>query len=80
MLQVRDSGIGLSSLEQEKIFSPFTQAEDTIRRRYGGSGLGLAICCELVNAMDGTIGLERTILAVGCLLSGVPEAITIFFT
>lgn len=55
---VSDSGIGLTAEERQTIFQPFTQADDTIRRRYGGSGLGLAICRELVTAMGGTIDVE----------------------
>lgn len=54
-LQVRDSGIGLSKAQLEKLFTPFVQADDHISRRFGGSGLGLSICQEIVEAMGGRI-------------------------
>lgn len=55
---VRDSGIGMSPEVQKQIFSPFTQADNSVSRKYGGTGLGLSICNKLVELMGGTIGLE----------------------
>ncbi|MDX8408828.1 MAG: response regulator [Mariprofundales bacterium] len=57
---VTDSGIGMDQELREHIFQPFMQGDSTITRRFGGTGLGLAICQQLVQAMDGEIGVESS--------------------
>jgi two-component system sensor histidine kinase BarA len=57
--QVSDTGIGLDSTDVEQLFSPFTQGDPSVTRRFGGAGLGLAICKQLVERMQGSIGVTR---------------------
>jgi PAS domain S-box-containing protein len=54
---VSDSGIGMSVEEQSRVFEAFEQADGSTSRRFGGSGLGLNITKNLVELMQGTIGV-----------------------
>ena len=60
-LAISDSGIGIPLDRQESIFSPFTQADGSMTRRYGGTGLGLTISQQLVELMGGEIRLESCV-------------------
>jgi len=55
--RVEDSGIGIPTANQEKIFELFQQCEDSISKHYGGVGLGLTLCSRLVAMMGGSIEL-----------------------
>ena len=58
MFSVEDSGIGIAEDKQEKIFKPFSQANDTTTRKFGGTGLGLSISSDLVKAFGGELKVE----------------------
>ena len=57
-ISVRDSGIGMTSQEINKLFTPFTQANSQILSQYGGTGLGLSIIKTLIENLNGTIQIK----------------------
>ncbi|MGH7959211.1 MAG: ATP-binding protein, partial [Opitutaceae bacterium] len=77
---VTDTGIGIDSGALERLFKPFTQADNTMTRRYGGTGLGLAISVRLAQAMGGLLQVKSALnqgttfrLILPCKL---PDAVT----
>ncbi|MCH9650610.1 MAG: response regulator [Deltaproteobacteria bacterium] len=56
--RIHDTGTGISRSQQVRIFSPFTQEDDSSTRRFSGAGLGLALCRRLVHRMGGEIGVD----------------------
>lgn len=58
IIEVTDTGIGISQEMQEEIFNPFVQGQGQNVKKYGGTGLGLAITQRLVQLMNGTINLD----------------------
>jgi signal transduction histidine kinase/DNA-binding response OmpR family regulator len=59
--EVRDSGIGMTPEQMERIFEPFMQADSTTTRKYGGTGLGLSITKNLIELMGGKLNVESTV-------------------
>jgi signal transduction histidine kinase/CheY-like chemotaxis protein/HPt (histidine-containing phosphotransfer) domain-containing protein len=58
--EIRDTGIGLTPEQTQRLFRPFEQADSSTARKYGGTGLGLSICHRLCEMMGGRIGVDSS--------------------
>nr|WP_276604727.1 HAMP domain-containing sensor histidine kinase [Nannocystis sp. RBIL2] len=58
LLSVRDNGVGIDPAYMPRLFTPFSQADDSPTRRFGGLGVGLALCRHYCNLIGGDISAE----------------------
>jgi CheY-like chemotaxis protein len=58
IFEIRDTGIGIPLDKVDRLFTPFTQIDEGMNRKYGGTGLGLAISKDIVELMGGKIGVK----------------------
>ena len=70
--EVHDTGPGIDTATQARLFSPFTQADESTTRRFGGTGLGLAICRQLAQRMGGSVGVDSTPGRGSCFYAELP--------
>jgi PAS domain S-box-containing protein len=59
--EVRDTGIGISEEQMNRLFLPFSQVDSSLTRKFEGAGLGLAICNKLVHILGGSIGYDSVL-------------------
>jgi PAS domain S-box-containing protein len=65
VIDVEDTGTGLSPEQTGRLFEAFGQADSTVTRKHGGTGLGLTLCRRLAGLMGGTVVIEKTSLGRG---------------
>jgi signal transduction histidine kinase len=76
LFRVKDSGIGISAEQLQKLFRVFTQADDSTTRKYGGTGLGLAISQAFCQIMGGTLTVDSAIDQGSIFTVRLPESPT----
>jgi PAS domain S-box-containing protein len=76
MIEVSDTGIGIAPADIERIFEPFWQVEQPLRRHHGGTGLGLSVATQLARLLGGRIDVESEIGKGSTFTLRVPAAAT----
>ena len=71
VFDIRDTGIGMTPEQVDKLFQAFVQADSTTTRKYGGTGLGLVISRRLCNLMGGDVTVTSTPGAGSCFTARV---------
>jgi signal transduction histidine kinase/CheY-like chemotaxis protein len=61
LIEIKDTGIGITAEQIERLFTPFEQADGGISRKFGGTGLGLAISKSIIELMNGRVWVESEI-------------------
>ncbi len=65
IFEIADTGIGISDSDQDKLFHPFAQADESITRQFGGTGLGLVLSKRLAEELGGNLTLVKSELTKG---------------
>ena len=73
---VQDGGIGIHKSKFKKLFSEFSQADESTTREYGGSGLGLAICKNFSILMGGDVSVESEVGVGSTFTLSLPQTIS----
>ena len=63
--EIKDTGIGISATQQERVFEAFVQGDGSVTRRFGGTGLGLALSKRLAVALGGDVKLTQSEIGHG---------------
>ena len=72
---IEDTGIGISNEQLTRLFKPFSQADESITRKYGGTGLGLTIVKQLVELMDGEMSVQSALGLGTSFVARIPFAV-----
>jgi len=77
LINIQDTGIGMSSETIAKLFTPFTQANSSTTRHFGGTGLGLALCKQFMELLGGEIAVESELGGGSSFTISLPARMTV---
>jgi signal transduction histidine kinase len=75
---VTDTGIGIDIVDQDKLFQPFVQLDNSSNRQYAGTGLGLVLVKSIVELHGGEISLNSQLNQGSCFTVRIPQAFSVF--